>query len=71
MRVRIPTPLRSYTGDRSAVEAEGVATHDRDAERLAGAIVTTVEQGGAYRPWNPAQRGPRQAPWQQLCPVLA
>jgi sulfur-carrier protein len=23
MRVRIPTPLRSYTGERSAVDAEG------------------------------------------------
>lgn len=23
MRVRIPTPLRSYTGERAAVEAEG------------------------------------------------
>ena len=23
MRVRIPTPLRSYTGERSAVEADG------------------------------------------------
>ena len=35
MRVRIPTPLRSYTAQQSAVEAEGATVDDllRDLDR--------------------------------------
>lgn len=52
MKVRIPTPLRSYTGD-STVEAEGATVaellHDLD-RRFPGLRFRVVDEQGRLRP---------------------
>ena len=52
MNVRIPTPLRSYTGQRSAVEAEGDSVDDvlRDLDRqFPGLRFRVVDEQGRLR----------------------
>ncbi len=52
MRVRIPTPLRSYTGDAHSVEAEGATVadvlHDLD-RRFPGIRFRMVDEQGRLR----------------------
>jgi molybdopterin converting factor small subunit len=52
MRVRIPTPLRSYTGDLHSVEAEGATVADllRDLDRqFPGIRFRMVDEQGRLR----------------------
>ena len=53
MRVRIPTPLRSYTGDRSAVEAEGTTVAELLADldrQFPGVRFRMVDEQHRLRP---------------------
>jgi sulfur-carrier protein len=52
VRVRIPTPLRSYTGGRAAVEAEGTTIADVLADldrRFPGIGFRVVDEQGRLR----------------------
>lgn len=52
MRVRIPTPLRSYTGGRAAVEAEGTTIAEVLADldrRFPGIGFRVVDEQGRLR----------------------
>jgi len=53
MRVRIPTPLRSYTGERSAVEADGATVAEllEDLDRqFPGLRFRVVDEQQQLRP---------------------
>ena len=53
MRVRIPTPLRSYTGERSAVEAEGATVAELLADldrQFPGIRFRVVDEQDRLRP---------------------
>ena len=53
MKVLIPTPLRSYTGERSEVEAEGVTLAEVLADldrRYPGIRFRMIDEQGAIRP---------------------
>ncbi|MFN8036344.1 MAG: MoaD/ThiS family protein [Acidimicrobiia bacterium] len=53
MRVRIPTPLRSYTGQSSTVDASGATVDDvlRDLDRqYPGLRFRVVDEQGRLRP---------------------
>ncbi len=53
MRVRIPTPLRSYTGEQSSVAAEGATVDDLLADldrQFPGLRFRVVDEQGHLRP---------------------
>lgn len=53
MKVRIPTPLRSYTGQAAAVEAEGASVEEVLADldsRFPGLRFRVVDEQGRLRP---------------------
>jgi sulfur-carrier protein len=53
MRVRIPTPLRSYTGEQSAVSAEGATVGDLLADldrQFPGLRFRVVDEQARLRP---------------------
>lgn len=53
MKVRIPTPLRSYTGQEAVVEAEGASVEEVLADldrRFPGLRFRVVDEQGRLRP---------------------
>lgn len=62
MKVYIPTPLRSYTGDRSEVEAAGATLAEVMADldrRYPGIRFRMVDEQGAIRPHIAVFIGPK------------